>query len=182
MARHRLFVALTPPAAVRVALIGAMGGVPGARWQSDEQLHVTLRFVGEVDRHQAEDIAVALDHVRHPAPTLRLGEVGTFERKDRVDTLWIAVRPRDELSRLHAKIDRALAQAGVAADPRAFLPHVTIARFSGRSGPGPEVAGRIAVPPLPPFVVRRFALYESHLGADGASYQAVAHYPLDAAD
>ncbi len=182
MARHHLFVALTPPASVRASLIGAMGGIPGARWQTDEQLHITLRFVGEVDLHQAEDIAAALDHVRHPALTLRLGEVGTFDRKHRIDTLWIAIQPRADILRLHAKIDRALRRAGVAADARAFLPHVTIARFASRAAPDLAIVGWVVAPSLPPFVVRRFALYESHLGSDGASYEAVAQYPLDATD
>ncbi len=86
-----------------------MGGVPGARWQSDEQLHVTLRFVGEVDRHQAEDIAAALGHVRHPRSMLRTGPVGTFERQGRIDTLWVGIQPRDRIAPLHDKIDRALA-------------------------------------------------------------------------
>ena len=50
---HRLFVALRPPAVVRQQLLAAMQGVPGARWQDDDQLHLTVRFVGDVDRHQA---------------------------------------------------------------------------------------------------------------------------------
>src|SRR3546814_10503522 len=57
---HRLFVAIRPPAAIRKALLSIMGGVEGARWQSDDQLHLTLRFIGEVDRHRADDIAAAL--------------------------------------------------------------------------------------------------------------------------
>jgi len=50
---HRLFVAIRPPAAIRAILLGAMGGISGARWQSEDQLHLTLRFIGEVDRHRA---------------------------------------------------------------------------------------------------------------------------------
>jgi 2'-5' RNA ligase len=178
MAAHRLFVAATPPAAVRAALIGAMGGVPGARWQSDEQLHITLRFIGAVDRHQAEDIAAVLGNVRHPALTLALGPSGTFERQGRIDTLWVGIQPRDRIAPLHDRIDRALAQAGIAADRRAFVPHVTLARFARGAAPPIGIAQRIAIPQLPPFPLARFALYESHLGADGAVYEAIAHYPL----
>jgi 2'-5' RNA ligase len=178
MAAHRLFVAATPPAAVRAALIGAMGGIPGARWQTDDQLHITLRFIGAVDRHQAEDIAVALDRVRSPALTLELGVCGTFERQGRIDTLWIGLRPCDRIKPLHDSVDRALTQAGIPPDARAFPPHVTLARITRAAAPAPDVAQRIMVPARPPFRLERFALYESHLGADGATYEAIAHYPL----
>ena len=63
---HRLFVALRPPPAIRARLLAAMGGVPGARWQDDDQLHLTLRFIGEVDRPVAEDIAAALGTIHAP--------------------------------------------------------------------------------------------------------------------
>ena len=178
MADHRLFVAATPPATIRAALTVAMGGMPGARWQTDEQLHVTLRFIGSVDRHQAEDIAAVLGHVRHPPIMLELGTVGTFDRQGRIDTLWIGIQPRDRIAPLHDRIDRALVQAGVPADARAFRPHVTLARFTRGTAPDRAMASRMTIPPLPAFAIERFALYESHLGAGGASYEAIAHYQL----
>lgn len=178
MAVHRLFVAATPPAAIRAALIAAMGGVPGARWQTDEQLHITLRFIGEVERHRAEDIAASLGHVRHPAMMLALGACGTFARQGRIDTLWAGIQPRDRIKPLHDKIDRVLVQVGVPADTRAFLPHITLARFARGAAPTAEVAQRLSIALLPAFPIERFALYESHLSADGASYEPIAHYPL----
>src|SRR5687768_8380838 len=62
-AMHRLFVGLRPPPAIRARLLALMGGVTGARWQDDSQLHLTLRFIGEVERPRAEDIATALSNV-----------------------------------------------------------------------------------------------------------------------
>ena len=126
---HRLFVALKPPPKMRDALLALMGGVANARWQTGEQLHLTLRFVGEVDRHQAEDIAAALGSVHHPALTLMLEGAGQFDRKGRTDTLWVGVSPQDAVKLLHNKIDRALQRVGVPPETRAFLPHITIARF-----------------------------------------------------
>jgi len=178
MTMHRLFVAATPPAAIRAALVASMGGVPGARWQSDTQLHITLRFIGEVDRHRAEDVAVALGHVRHPAITPQLGACGSFDRQGRIDTLWVGTQPRDCVASLHDAVDRALAQAGVSADARAFLPHITLARFPRSAAPTAEVAQQISIAPLPPFVINRITLFESRLGAEGASYEAIARYPL----
>ncbi len=178
MAHHRLFVAIRPAAPVRARLLGLAIGIPGARWQSDEQIHCTLRFIGEVDRHQAEDIAALLGHIRHPAMTLDLGNIGTFERGNRIDTLWIGVQPRDPLKVLHDKIDRLLRQAGVAPDPRAFVPHITLARFGRHASPPGDIARRIAPPPAEPFAATTFDLCESHLGSEGAVYETVARYPL----
>ncbi|MBL0915966.1 MAG: RNA 2',3'-cyclic phosphodiesterase, partial [Sphingopyxis sp.] len=69
MSTHRLFVALRPPHSIRLALIAAMHGISGARWQDDEQLHLTLRFIGEVDHHRAADIAAALGSPYAPSYT-----------------------------------------------------------------------------------------------------------------
>lgn len=78
---HRLFVAIDPPFAVKDALVAMMGGVIGARWQSEDQLHLTLRFIGEVDTRTANAIAEVLGTIRHPAFDIQPHRVGTFERK-----------------------------------------------------------------------------------------------------
>jgi len=178
MALHRLFVALRPPAATRALLTGLMGGVPGARWQDDAQLHCTLRFIGEVDRHQAEDVAATLGGVRGELLRLSLGPASTFDRKGRVDTLWIGVQPREAIAMLHDRVDAALRRVGIAPDERAFVPHITIARFARGDAPGPEVASRVRAPAGHHFETRHFELFESHLGSEGAIYETVARYPL----
>ncbi|MDH7639570.1 RNA 2',3'-cyclic phosphodiesterase [Sphingomonas sp. MAHUQ-71] len=175
---HRLFVALRPPAATRIFLAGLMGGVPGARWQDDAQLHCTLRFIGAVDRHLAEDVAAALGRVRGEPLALGLGPAGTFDRKGRVDTLWVGVQPREAVAALHGRVDAALRLAGIAADDRAFVPHITIARFPRSESPGPEVASAVTVPAGHHFEVSHFELFESQLGSEGASYETVARYSL----
>ena len=173
---HRLFVAIEPPPGVRDALLAAMGGIAGARWQRDDQLHLTLRFIGEVDRHAARDIAAALAGVRIEPFELHLGAPGVFDRKGRVDTLWIGVTPHDAVRALHLRVDAALTRVGVAPDTRSFLPHITIARFA--RGSGSLAAGFVPAVPLAGagFCVEGFALYESTLGHDGADYHVVERY------
>jgi 2'-5' RNA ligase len=174
---HRLFVAIRPPAAIRSLLLSLSGGVEGARWQDDTQLHLTLRFIGEVDRHRANDIADLLAGIRFAPFDVRIEGVGSFDRKGVVDTLWAGVQPRDPLAQLHRKIDRACVRAGLAPEGRAYLPHVTLARF-GRSGG--LVDGFLAVHAglsSPAFRVDGFSLFESRIGHDGARYEAVADYP-----
>lgn len=175
---HRLFVAIRPPRTMRASLLAAMGGVARARWQSDEQLHLTLRFIGEVDHHRAEDIAAALGTVHHPRFALALDGIGQFDRKGRVDALWAGVAPQAPLRTLHNKIDQALARVGIAPETRAYLPHITIARFSRGAGPMESVAARSGGITSPEEEISEFALYESQLSHEGAVYAIVERYPL----
>ena len=174
---HRLFVAIELPVAVRDRLLAVMGGVSNARWQRDDQLHLTLRFIGEVDRHAAQDIAAALGSV-HAAPfELALSGTGVFDRRGVPETLWAGVTPHDAVTALHLKVDQALRRAGVALDARAYQPHVTLARLGRHGGP---VAGFMTTTVLggPAFPVAEFALYESTLTRDGAEYRIVERYAL----
>lgn len=176
---HRLFVALRPPKGVRDLLINTMGGVEGMRWQDAEQLHLTLRFVGEVDGNLAEDLAAALGIVRFPPFDLQLAGVGRFQQR-RGGALWAGVRPREPLAQLAAKIERMCQSVGLPPERRAFHPHITLARWTGRAAVQPFLE-RYAAFASEPWPVDRFLLYESHLGRGGANYQAVATYPLGTA-
>ncbi|PCG15213.1 MULTISPECIES: RNA 2',3'-cyclic phosphodiesterase [Sphingomonas] len=178
---HRLFVALRPPPPIRTALATVMEALPGARWQDDDQLHVTVRFLGDVDRHQAEDVAATLANIAAPAPVVRIDGVGTFDRRGIVDTLWAKVVPGEALAALHRKVDQALGRAGVAPDPRRYLPHVTLARFGRHSADPAAIARWVAEHAglaTPAFALPHLILYESHLSADGARYEPVARWPL----
>lgn len=173
---HRLFVAIRPPADQRALLLRLMGGIAGARWQNDAQLHLTLRFVGEVDRHCAADLADALRTIRFTPFDAHVAGIGCFDRKGRVDALWAGVQPRDPLERLHRKVDRACVAVGLPPEDRAYLPHITLARF-GRSGAlvDPFIATHAALT-APPFRVDGFTLYESRLGHHGALYHGIEDY------
>ena len=179
---HRLFVALRPPAPIRSALTEIMAGVPHARWQDDDQLHLTLRYIGEVERPVAEDIAMALARVRGRAATVALSGVGVFDTRGRVDTLWAGVSPAGALARLHAKIDHALVGIGLRAESRAYRPHITVARLARGSGDEEAIArwrADHAMLSSAPFTLDRLTLYESHLGRTRASYEAVAQWALE---
>jgi len=175
----RLFVGLGLPDDLRQQLARLNGGIPGARWVAVENLHLTLRFIGEVDEDHATDIDAALATVSAPSLDLQLQGFGTFGRPRKLHSLWIRVEPDPALAALHAKIDRALVGAGVAPDNRKFLPHITLARMKATAprrvedftaAHGPFTAG-----PIP---IRAFTLYDSLLTKSGAVYRAVAKYPL----
>lgn len=175
---HRLFVALRPPPAIRSGLLALMGGVVGARWQDDEQLHLTLGFIGEVEPPQAEDIAIALGTVTHPRAHIALAGLGTFDRKGRPHTLWAGIAPDEGLRILHQRVNRALAGVGVPPDERGFTPDITLARLGRDAGPIAPFLARAADLASPSYALDAFLLYESILGRGGSTYHAVGRYPL----
>jgi 2'-5' RNA ligase len=175
---HRLFVAIRPPASIRQLLLAATGGISGARWQTDEQLHLTLRFIGEVDRHRAGDIHAALGGVHHPPFALALNGIGCFDRRGFPDAVWAGVTPLDEVKSLHKKLDAGLRRVGVEPDERAFLPHITIARLNRSAGPIGNLLEEAGGLSSPPFIVDHFALFESDLTHEAAVYSLIERYPL----
>jgi 2'-5' RNA ligase len=181
----RLFVALRPPAPVRDALLDLEDDLEEARWQDEEQLHLTLRFIGEVERGCAEDLAAALERIHAPAPTVRLAEVGAFGGRGRQGQLWAGLHPREPLAALHRKVDQVCVRAGLTPEHRAFTPHITVARLPRRVAvDGPDVTrwlARHATLASEPFTLDRLILYRSHLGPAGASYEPVLAVPLSAA-
>jgi 2'-5' RNA ligase len=176
---HRLFVAIRPPEWVRSQLLDLMEGLNGARWQDEDQLHLTLRFIGEVDGHTADDICTSLGTIRHPAFALALSGLGTFNRRGQPVTLWAGVTPHEPLQALHKKIDQAILRAGVEPDHRAYIPHITLARLSRSIGSMAALMERAGGLSSPPFPIDNFRLYESDLTPQGAVYSVVARYKLD---
>lgn len=173
----RLFLALVPPLPVRRTLLAYAHGLAAARWQGDAQLHVTLRFIGDVDRHTAEMLALALRQERFAGVSARLEGFGQFDRRGRIDQLWAGLAPRDPLTALHKRLDRLCVGCGLEPEARRFVPHITLARFARSTAPSPvQLAEWIsAQPPLPGdlFAFERLALMESHMGDDGSVYEAL---------
>jgi 2'-5' RNA ligase len=163
---------------MRAHLRTTMHGLPGARWQSDEQLHLTLRFIGEADRNRQADIAAALGRVRAPDLSLDLAGVGMFDSKGRPNSIWAAASASPALIALTKSVDRALVGAGIPPETRAFRPHITLARL-GRDAMSPDGwleanAGLHAEPGVFAYLY----LYESILGSEGSTYLVVERYPL----
>ncbi len=176
---HRLFVAIRPPEDIRDLLIDAMDDSPALRWVGDEHLHLTLRFIGEVERPLANDVAAALARVRFAAFELRVKGVGRFERRNG-GALWVGVEPRAPVVELAAKVERACVAAGLEPERRAFHPHMTLASWNRRNAEAVATfERREADLTSQPFSVDEFVLFESHLSRHGPHYEAAAAYPLD---
>lgn len=175
---HRLFAGTLLPEPIRDLLIDAMDEGPEFRWQSEDQLHLTLRFIGEVERPLAEDIAMSLARVRSPRIALRIAGTGRFDQTNS-GALWAGVEPREPVAALAAKIERVCQSTGLPPERRAFYPHITLARWRGRrSREAAEFIQRSASLASDPFDIEDFVLFESRLSRHGAHYEAVSRYPL----
>ena len=174
---HRLFIGIRPPESVRDLLLDAMEGIEGARWVDEENLHLTLRFVGEIERPAANDLAARLARISGEAFPLRIEGVGHFTRKGMASALWARVPDSAPLEALRQKVERACEAAGLGRETRRFTPHVTLARLNRSSG---EIGRWLASfgDMRAVWRVEDFVLFESHLGHAGAHYEEVARYPL----
>jgi 2'-5' RNA ligase len=175
----RLFIALDLPLPVRSRLALLQAGVPGARWVRPENLHLTLRFLGEVDDGIARDLDIELGRIQAAGFELMVDGVGHFGPQRSPQVLWAGIARSEALQFLHDKVDRAAVAAGLAADDRKFRPHVTLAHLRGAHGPrvGRWLAD-YAVVQAGPIPVGGFVLYRSHLHNEGSIYEPLAEYPL----
>ena len=175
---HRLFVAIRPPAPIRDLLIDTMEGLDAARWHGEDQLHLTLRFIGEVETPLANDLAAALGQVSGEPFDLALEGVGTFDKRGRVHTLWAGLAASPELLALQRKVEQACQRCGLEAEHRRFAPHITLARVNRAAGPLEPWLATHRNLASPPWQASEFRLYESTLGRDGPHYEPVARYAL----
>ncbi len=174
----RLFVGIALPPDIRMALGTLCAGISGTRWVKPENLHVTLRFIGEASRGAAQDLDAALGDVHVPAFEMRFCGIGDFSKKSRLKALWSGVAANPALTHLQGKVEKAAQRAGFAPEGRKFTPHVTLARFKGQRvdlGHYLETNGAFSTEP---FVVENFTLFESHLGHGGSHYVVLNEYPL----
>jgi 2'-5' RNA ligase len=175
----RLFAAIAIPDDIGQSLLRRQQGLAGARWRPPEAFHITLRFFGEVAEPTADDIDAELSTVGSPALTLALEGVGSFEDRGEIHAVWAGVAENADLKRLAGRCESAARRAKLAPDRRSWRPHVTLAYLRG-ADPA-RVAAWIKGHNLlksPPFDVRRFGLYSSRLGDEGASYRLERDYPL----
>lgn len=175
----RLFVALDLPGSLKQRLASLAGGLPGARWIAPENYHVTLRFIGEMPAHRAEEIDAALAGLRGRGFALTLCGVGVFDKGGRPAALWVGVERNPALDHLRGKIETALQRAGVTPERRRFAPHLTLARLD--NAPGVKLAAWVQAHNLfrsEPVPVEHFTLFSSRLGKEQSVYTPEVEYVL----
>ena len=185
----RLFVALEIPPAVRESLgefLAALRALsPQPRWVRTDNLHITLKFIGEVQPEKLGDIRAALSAVHsNRSVTLDFRGVGFFPNEKRPRVFWAGIEASANLARLAGDIDSALEKLGVPPEKRPFSPHLTLARFEP---PGlPEklraVIQENARREFGSVAAREFHLIESKLKPGGAEYTTLETFPFVVAE
>ena len=172
----RLFTALELPVTVRNRLEELQGGVPGARWIEPEDMHITLRFIGEVDEDVAHDIDSSLTAIRAAPFEISLAGIGEFGGKT-PRMLWAGVAKSEPLNTLVQKIENACQRLGLEPETRKYTPHVTLARL--RDPPRSKVLDFISHRNLfttERFAMKEFVLFSSHPSPHGNQYIAERRY------
>ena len=168
----RLFVGISLPDHVKLRVGRLRRGFPHFRWVPEGNLHLTLRYIGDVDGALAERIEEILRPIRVEPFILPVKGIGCFPRRGRPLILWVGChRGHPRLFQLHKRIEDSLLALGIEADSRAYNPHVTIAR-TAKAKPG---AVRQFIHDhrdfeTAPFKVEGFTLFSSVLSAQGPVY------------
>ena len=168
----RAFVAIDPPLEIKERLAGLRAGLAGARWMTAENLHLTLRFLGELDGADMADLREALAGIEFESFEIKLSGLGHFPPRQTPTRLWIGAQKSESLTRLRNKVERATVSVGLPPDGHKFSPHITLARLNDAS------EGRVAqyfqfnaLFPELSFIADRFHLYTSFPGSEQAIHE-----------
>jgi 2'-5' RNA ligase len=169
---YRLFIAADPPPEVKKQLLEICYGLPGAKWTDESRMHITLRFLGEVDGGKFKDARAALNLVQFEPFEITVRGVGCFPLRKRPEILWAGIDGNDKLVQLRNRIEAALDHEGLGRESRKFHPHVQLAKV--KDTPPEKVAQYLtefSLLRLPPFQLTEFHLYSSFLSSERALHK-----------
>lgn len=175
----RLFTAIMIPDEIKDKLQELFTPIEGVKWQSKSQMHLTLRFIGEVDEETADEVVDELRQVQIQPFDINLGHIGTFPESGKPKVIWIGIAPNKRLQELHGQLENACQDVGLEPDDRSFKPHITLGR--NKSADPEKIIKYVdhqVVPDFDPIPVRDFCLFRSELTPRGAIYHIEKKYPL----
>lgn len=176
----RLFAGLEVPEEIAETLAMLRGGLPGARWIEPEDYHVTLRFIGDIDRASAEEIASMLVRINRKPFEVTVQGLASFGGK-KPRAVVASVQPTRPLLELQGELERLMQRLGLGPDARKFTPHITLARL--RDVSAQDVADYLSLRgyyPTKVFTASRFVLFSSRASTGGGPYVVEDSYALTA--
>jgi 2'-5' RNA ligase len=186
----RIFIALDIPAGIRARIREYMdrarGYAPEARWARPEGVHLTLKFVGEVNDAKVQEIKTALAAVKAQPFEVKFSGAGFFPTPKSPRVFWIGVEGGKSLSQLAHSVDNITHLAGIAKEERAYSPHLTLARAGAGSGsahqlrPLQYLLEKEEMPQFGTMTAQEFWLYRSELARGGAKYTKLERFQLAA--
>jgi len=186
MADLRLFIAVELPEAARELLAAVQRELRQAdarvKWSKPENIHLTLKFLGDTPQGSVDDLSAALDEAaaRHAAHAARVAKVGAFPNARRPRVIWVGLdEPTGQLAALQKDVDEATSYLAEP-DRRGFAAHLTLGRIKGgrnltqlsRLMDGYRLASSVEIP------VNEIVLIRSQLSRSGPTYTPLHRSPL----
>jgi len=151
--------------------------VSGAKWQSVEQMHITLLFPGDVEEERLLAVCEAARHIPLAAFELNVAGLGCFGQPHAPQNLWAGVQPSAPVASLHSSLKGQMENLGLTTESRAFRPHITLARFKRQPGSVQSLLAEYGETAFGSFQVDQFVLFESEQSADGSVYTVIERFP-----
>jgi 2'-5' RNA ligase len=174
----KLFLGIEIPSSIKKELDHLFFGLPGARWVGKDQLHITLRYLGEVNFHQMKDLDDSLKMISFPSFRVSLKSVGAFYNKKYPKSAWVGVNESVNLFNLQKKVEGTVRHT-LTLERKKFIPHLTLARL--RETSFHDMANYLELNSLftaGPWEVDHFNLYSSVSSSDGVRYSIEQSYSL----
>ncbi len=177
----RLFTGIELPENIKEQLYSLRGGVPNAKWTEKDHMHITLRFIGNIDENIANDLHDGFTQIHAPAFDLQMAQVGFFANGLQMRHLWAGVNNYQALDFLYDKIESVVSRQKLPANKHKFHAHCTLAKLYGTSVE--DVHKFLEYNNLfrsEYFHIDHFTLFSSHprTDGDGSYYRVEAQYPL----
>ena len=174
---RRIFFGLEIPAQIKDRLLKVRAEVSGAKWQSVEQMHITLLFPGEVEEERLLAACEAARHIPVPAFELNVIGLGCFGQPRAPQNLWAGVQPAAPVASLHSVIKGQMENLGLTTESRVFRPHITLARFKRQPGSVQSLLAEYGETAFGSFQVDQFVLFESEQRSGGSVYTVIERFP-----
>lgn len=176
----RLFIAALLPENVLQGLENYINtikeDIDGVKWEKPEKLHITLKFIGNVEQARVQEISLLIEDLvakYSPFKTM-LCEFGGFPRLNRPRVLYVGLSQNKQLANFHRELDRGLSNIGFEREERKFIPHITIGRVKKRIGfkKASEIS-KMA------FAIDQVGIIKSELRREGSVYTPLTIFKLD---
>jgi 2'-5' RNA ligase len=182
----RTFIAIELPRSFQEEISRVTGELrsyfPGVRWSNPENIHLTLRFLGEIDPAQLDLLKKAVDEAASQVSGSRLNveNIGFFGSKSNPRVIWLGLNESSELAELAGRVEKAVEEAGFGKADKPFRPHLTLARVRRKLDRPPDWEAIYKIMPAswPQWPVSEVLIIKSTLTLNGPIYETLARCPL----
>jgi len=174
----RIFIGLEIPEAIKRNLLALQTDMAGCRWQTAEQMHLTLRFLGEVKENRWQLLESAMRETVMPAFELSVHGAGCFNRNTKPIILWVGVQPVEPVTALYELLSERLQMLGFEQEEKGFIPHITVARLKRFANVQSFVENHQQFD-TDPFKISHISLFSSTSGPDGSQYKVLYRSALE---